>query len=169
MGKQFQVYLLPSDADQLVERLRHELGLTLFASRSSRPEPVEGASSVRIVSGLARVDCLLAPDLLVPIKLDYVEKQRYWSINTLFSEVVEFSGCHFDGKTLKRGRFFYDRGFYSAERWQEKSPDFLAWAEKLFRTTKKSLKRVSTLDAYVGEDAELWRSGGGVFTSFSRK
>lgn len=169
MGRQFQVYLLPSDANKLVERLRQEVGLALLASRSSLQKPVEERSSVRTVAGVTRIDCLLAPDLSVSIKLNHIEKQGYWIINTLFSEVVDFSGCHFDGKELKRGRFFYDPGFYGVKGWQEKSPRFLEWAEALFRMAKRSLRRVSTLDAYVGVDAERWRSEGGVFVSFSTK
>jgi hypothetical protein len=162
MGKQFQVYLLPSDAVTLIETLRQKVGLRLLSSRSPRREPVEIESPI-----LSQVGCLLVPDLSVSIKLDHIEKQGYWNVNTLFSEVLEFSGCHFDEKALKRGRLFYDSGFYNAEHWQEKSARFLAWAETVFRTAKKTLKRVPSLDAYVGEDAKHWRSKGGVFVELA--
>lgn len=112
---------------------------------------------------------MLAPDLSVPITLDHIERQGCWVINTLHSEVIEFSGCHFDGKTLKRGRLFYDSGFYKADRWEEKSSHFQKWAEALFRAVKRSLKRVPALDAYVGEDADRWCSAGGVFVSIAVK
>lgn len=79
------------------------------------------------------------------------------ALNTLFSEVVEFSGCHFNEKTLKRGRLFYDIGFYNGEQWQEKSPRFLKWTEIAFKTAKKSIKRAPSFDAYIGADAERWR------------
>src|SRR5262249_51518887 len=114
MGKQFQVYLLPTDAAILVETLHERVAFRLLSTRSSRPEPVEAESPVLTESGFTRADCLLVPDLSVSIKLDYIEKQALWVINTLHSEVIEFSGCHFDGQTLKRGRFFYDPGFYGA-------------------------------------------------------
>jgi hypothetical protein len=103
------------------------------------------------------------------IKLDSIEKQGYWSVNTLFSEVIEFSGCYFDGKTLKRGRFFYESGFYDAQQWRDKSSRFLEWSEAMFRAAKKPLKRISSLDAYVGEDAERWRSAGGLLVALAIK
>lgn len=169
MGKQFQLYLLPSDSDILIKKLRQEVGLHLLARRSARSEPVEVESPVRTEAGFTRADCVLVSEIPPTIKLDHIEKQGYWSINSLFSEVVEFTGCHFDGKTLKLGRFFYDSGFYDDDRWQEKSPRFLDWADKLFKTAKKSLKRIPSLDAYVGADAEHWRSSGGVFVHLAIK
>jgi hypothetical protein len=171
MGKQFQLYLLPSDTTRLVEVLRREAGIRLLAVRSPRPEPVEGDLPIRTEVQLAPLKCLLAPDLSIPaqFKLDYIEKQNYWIVNTLFSDVIEFSGCYFDEKTLQRGRLFYNPGFFSAEEWQEKSPQFLRWADRLFKTAKKSLKRIPSVDAYVGADAERWRSAGGVFVALAIK
>jgi|ERR1044071_654725 hypothetical protein len=169
MGRQFQVYLLPSDAVRLLEALRQEVGLRLLASRSPGPQPTETGSPVHTDAGFTRVDCLLAPDDSISVKLDHLEKQNLWSVNTLVSEVVEFSGCHFNEKTLKSGRLFYDKGFYRGEQWQEKSPRFLKWADLVFQTAKKSIKRVSSLDAYIGEDAERWHSAGGVLVTLSIK
>lgn len=169
MGRQFRIYLLPSDAVRLIEVLRQEVGLRLFASRSPGPQPIETDSPVHTEAGFTRVDCLLTPDNSISVKMDHLEKRNLWSINTLFSEVVEFSGCHFNEKTLKSGRLFYDKGFYSGEQWHEKSPRFLKWADLVFQTTKKSIKRVSSLDAYIGEDAERWHSAGGVLVTLSIK
>ncbi len=169
MGKQFQIYLLPSDAITLLIRLRQKVDIRMLASRSVGQDPVEIESPVQTDGGIPRVECLLVPDLSVRIKLDYIENQDHWSVNTLCSEVVEVSGCHFDEKTLKRGRFFYDSGFYNASHWADKSPRFLEWSETLFRAAKKSLKRVSSLDAYVGEDADHWLSTGGIFVRLAIK
>lgn len=171
MGKQFQIYLLPSDTARLVDELRQKVGIRLLAVRSPGPEAVEGELPIRTELRLAPLKCLLAPDLSIPIeiKLDYIEKQGYWIVDALFSDVIEFSGCYFDEKTLQRGRFFCDPGFFDAEQWKEKSPRFLEWADRLFRTAKKSLKRVPGLDAYVGVDAEQWRSSGGVFVELAIK
>jgi hypothetical protein len=169
MGRQFQVYLLPSDAVRLLEVLRQEVGLRLLASRSSEPKPMEVESPVQTSAGFTRVDCLIAPADLTTVKLDPLQKQNCWSVNTLFSEVIEFSGCHYDKTTLKRGRLFYDTGFYKSEVWQEKSKYFLNWAEAIFKTAKKALKRSSNLDAYIGKDADIWHSLGGDFVELSIK
>jgi hypothetical protein len=169
MGRQFQVYLLPSDAVRLLEVLRQEVGLRLFASRSPEPQPIEVESPVQTSAGYTRVDCLIAPADSITVKLDSLEKQSCWSVNTLFSEVIEFSGCHYDKTTLKRGRLFYDAGFYRSEVWQEKSKYFLNWAEAIFKTAKKSLKRSPSLDAYIGKDADHWHYIGGEFVALSIK
>src|SRR5690349_2056032 len=108
MGRQFQVYLLPSDAARLIEILRQDVGLKLLATQSLAPQAVETLAPVQTEAGFTRLDCLLVPNDPISINLDYLEKQGRWSVNTLLSEVVELSGCHFDKKTLKRGRFFYD-------------------------------------------------------------
>lgn len=162
MGRQFQVYLLPSDAANLVELIRQQVGLSLLASRTPTPNRIEIETPIRINAGFARVDCLLAPDDSAVVKIEHLEKQNQWTVNTLFSEVIEFNGCHFDERTLKRGRLFYDKGFYLDELWLEKSINFLKWAELVFKVAKKSLNRISSLDAYVGADAAQWRSNGGV-------
>jgi len=169
MGRQFQVYLLPSDAVRLVEVLRQEVGLRLLASRSPEPKPIEVESPVQTSAGYIRVDCLIAPADLITVKLDPLEKQSCWSVNTLFSEVIEFSGCHYDKTTLKRGRLFYDTGFYKSGLWQEKSKHFLNWAETAFKAAKRSLKRSPSLDAYIGKDADRWHSIGGEFVALSIK
>ena len=169
MGRQFRIYLLPSDAVRLIEVLRQEVGLRLFASRSPGPQPMETDSPVQTDAGFTRVDCLLAPDYAISVKLAHLPKQNFWIVNTLFSEVVEFSGCHFNEKTLKSGRLFYDKGFYRAEQWQEKSPRFLKWADIVFQTAKRSIRRITSLDAYIGEDAERWHSAGGVLVTLSVK
>jgi hypothetical protein len=169
MGRQFQIYLLPSDAVRLIEVLRSEIGLNLLASRSPTPMPAKVVLPTQIHAGFTRVDCLLVPDDSASLRTEFLEKQNQWIINTLFSEVIEVRGCHFDEKTLKRGRFFYDTRFYQSQLRQEKSPIFLRWAEHIFKTAKKFLTRVSDLEAYVGPDAERWRSAGGAFVALSIK
>jgi hypothetical protein len=169
MARQFQVYLLPSDAVRLLEELRQEVGLRLLASRSPELKPIEVESPFQTSAGYTRVDCLIAPADLITVKLDRLEKQSCWSVNTLFSEVIEFSGCHYDKTTLKRGRLFYDTGFYKSELWQEKSKRFLNWGETAFKAAKKSLKRSPSLDAYIGQDADRWHSMGGEFVALSIK
>jgi hypothetical protein len=169
MGKQFHVYLLPTDAVNLVAHLKNKVDMRLLSSRSDGPEPVEIETPVRSQGGFSRIDCLLVPNVSAEIKMDHIEAQGYWNVDTLSSEVIEFSGCHFDGNTLKRGRFFYGPGFYKSEHWQEKSPCFLKWTDSVFRNAKKFLKRLPGLDAYLGADAEFWRSKGGVFVALAIK
>jgi hypothetical protein len=169
MARQFQLYLLPSDGVRLIEILRQKAGLRLLASRSPESKAPEIETPVHTSAGVTSVDCLLVPGDTSSVKLNRIEKQNQWSVDTLFSEAIQFTGCHFDGRTLKRGRFFYDSGFYQGQEWKEKSQPFLEWAEIIFKTAKKNLTRVASLDAYVGEDARQWHMAGGVLVALSVK
>ena len=169
MGRQFQIYLLPSDAERLIQILQKECGLCMFSTRSQEPNPVLLESPVRSEAGFARIDCLLAPNSSISIKLDHLKQRNEWVINTLLSEVIEFSGCHFDRRTLKRGRLFYDVGFYEAKQWRHKSQDFVQWAETIFSVAKNALNRLPKIDAYMGRNAELWHSTGGILVELSTK
>jgi len=91
------------------------------------------------------------------IVCEKVPSKGYWTIDSLFSPVVEFSRCYFNGKVLREGRLFYDTGYYDEfEKWVDKSKDFLKWAEKLFRITKKVLNKSPDNQAYIGPNALIW-------------
>ena len=173
MGRQFQVYLLPSDAVRLIQTLRQGLSLRILARRSSSATPVEMESPIITTSAeYMGIGCFLTAGPSSIIKTRQVEAQDYWTLDLAMSEVIEFGGCFLrpDKKSFDRGRFFYETGFYNAEgEWQSKSMDFLNWAENVFKTAKKSLKRDQGLEAYVGEDATRWRIEGGTFIAMAIK
>jgi hypothetical protein len=169
MAKQFSVYLLPSDSTRLLGELRPKINVGLAARHSCVSDLKKVNSPILTEAGFSRIDCLLVPDKRATVKLDYIEGQDQWIVNTLFSEVIEFTGCHFDGKTLKRGRLFFDQGFYKTGQWHEKSSSFLSWADSIFKMTKKMLRRDPSLNAYVGQDAEAWGTSGGVFIALAIK
>ena len=169
MGRQFQIYLLPSDATKLIDVLKQKVELRLLSSRSTTSEPHEMNSPILTEEGTTRADCLITP-IHASIKTEYREGQNLWLVDTLISEAIEFDACYFDGTSIKRGRMYYQPGFYDGNGvWQNKSPEFLSWAGTIFRTAKNFLKRDKALDAYVGEDAYRWRSGGGVFIVLALK
>ncbi len=173
MGRQFQIYLLPSDAVRVVETLRQRLTVRLLSRRSDNANPVEMESPiVSTQANYTGIDCLLVESLHYSIKMHHVETQRYWSVDTSLSEAIEFTGCFLrpDKKSFDRGRLFFNAGYYNdVGKWQEKSPHFLKWADAVFKAAKRSLKRYPNLDAYVGQDAERWRAEGGVFIKMAIK
>lgn len=81
------------------------------------------------------------------------------------SEVIEFSGCDFDGKALLVGRFYFHTDELVDREIVKKRTEFLQWADQVFRYTKKALSRdrelMAPLGAYVGKDAIVFREGGG--------
>lgn len=169
MSRQFDVFILPSDANSLVEGIRSRFGLQV-SRRYSRSllEQVEITSPVLVDSlwlkstGATSIECCLTP-LGGRIERRYYEKPNHWVVDS-YSEMMEFSGCDFDGWTLMVGRFYYETAFVRNLEWVKKGPGFLKWADAVFRYTKKTLRRDKQLDAYVGKDADAFRQAGGVFT-----
>lgn len=170
MSKQFQLFLTPSDAVALVEQLRDHFGARVLSKKSSTGDPVEMQSpiepeSIFSASGATSIRCYLAP-ANGRIVTDYYPTLRVWLTDTS-SEAIEFSGCDFDGKTLLVGRFYFQTDDLVDGMIVKKNAEFLAWADKVFRYTKKALKRdrelMGPLGAYVGKDAILFREGGGRF------
>ena len=166
MSKQFYVYLLPSDVDSLVQTLASRLDLLLIQPFSKDSSPVRLEAPVcksipMLEKESLRVDCYIAPKD-ANIKMRFIPAQSHWSVQDE-SEVIEFRGCEFDGSVLVRGRFYYQTDILVHDMIAPKRKEFLTWADRLFRLTKRSLRRSKTLDAYVGESAEKWGREGGRF------
>lgn len=169
MSKQFQLYLTPSDAVALVEELRSRFGARVLSKKSSTSDPVEMGSpilheSIFEASGATSIYCYLAP-ANGRIIANYYPTLRLWLTQTS-SEAIEFHGCDFDGKTLLIGRLYFQTDDLVDGRIVKKRAEFLQWADRVFRYTKKALKRdreLGPLGAYVGKDALLFRDSGGRF------
>lgn len=153
MSKQFHLYLLPTDVDSLIDTLRTQVGVSLIQSSSPSLTPVLLES--------ARADCYLSLRG-AEIKMKFIRSRSLWIVDT-DSEVIEFSGCEFDGKVLVRGRFYFQTDVLMDGLIVPKRTDFLGWADRVFRVTKKLLVRSKALDAYVGDHAEKWKQNGGRF------
>jgi hypothetical protein len=174
MSKQFQLYLTPSDAAALVEELRVRFGARVISEKSYTSDPVELESPIRhesifSASGATSIRCYLAPSN-GRIIANYYPTLRLWLIQTS-SEAIEFSGCDFDGKTLLVGRFYFQTDDLVDGRIVKKRAEFLTWADRVFRYTKKILKRdreLGPLGAYVGKDALIFRESGGRFAESIR-
>ncbi|HYO55969.1 hypothetical protein [Archangium sp.] len=106
---------------------------------------------------------LAPPDSLGSLAFEHVPRQGYWTVDLLRSPAMELSRCFYDGKILRVGRLFYDRGFYDeAGNWVEKPASFQAWAKKVFSVARKGLQRDAALYSYVGENAQAERKQRGL-------
>ncbi|HEX4320753.1 MAG TPA: hypothetical protein VHZ52_07620 [Acidobacteriaceae bacterium] len=137
-------------------------------------QPVEtGSLKSRVTSAPEEVqvcsyDCFLAPASPCEIKMFHSQTRQCWHVD-LESEVVEFSGCHYDGKLLLRGRFYYQPDMVVVDAFVPKRKEFLQWAEKLYRTAKTLLhKQPGVIYSYVGNEACRWRMSGGRFAHFRK-
>jgi hypothetical protein len=176
MSKQFQLFLTPSDAEALVGELRTRFGARVFSEKSSSSDPAEMESPIRhesifSTSGATSIRCYLAP-ADGRIITNYYPTLDIWMIQTS-SEAIEFTGCDFDGKSLRVGRFYFQTDDLVDERIVKKRAEFLDWADRVFRYTKKVLNRdrelMAPLGAYVGKEALLFRESGGKFAKSLRE
>jgi hypothetical protein len=95
----------------------------------------------------------------------FIAEQNYWIIDT-DSEVIEFSGCDFDGDgVLVSGRFYFQNDVLIGDGIWSKRSEFLKWASRVFRVAKGTMRYSKPLEAYVGKDAELWWRNGGKFAA----
>ena len=167
MGRQFRFYLLPSDIERMAEDLRVRFGARFLDATSPAMIPAECESLVRTFgTNTASIDCYFT----MPgseIKTRYNSARKLWFVD-LEPEVIEFSGCYFHGDVLQPGRFYFQTDFVMGNELWKKRPEFLKWADRVFRETKKLLEYSSGMMAYVGGDAKRWRQSGGRFASLRR-
>jgi hypothetical protein len=169
MSRQFQFFLLPSDAEALIADLRDCIGLKLIDGKSSKPEPIEIHSPVREYPShwtgkkTVGVNCYLAAATGADVKMHYIAKQEYWLVHEERSEVIEFHGNDWDGEILEAGRFYVKTDSLLKDAIWPKREEFLKWADRIFRRAKTRLIYSKGLDAYIGPDARDWRSSSGRF------
>jgi hypothetical protein len=169
MSRQFRFYLLPSDIERLAAELRSRFGARFIDSVSPSMTPMEIDSCIRTAEydGSTYVHCYLIPSSGAEIKMWHMTKRQLWAVDES-SEVIQFNGCEYHGEVLEIGRFYFHTDILMGDAIWRKRPEFLEWADKVFRTTKRLLHRSNAMDAYLGEDALRWRKNGGRLASLRR-
>ncbi|MBV8731721.1 MAG: hypothetical protein JO336_18090 [Acidobacteriia bacterium] len=159
MGKQIQLYLIPEDIALFEEKLRSN-DIAIIRRYSLDPRPV--ISDTIVVKATETVGAdgfLVRHGDIGDVGLQYVPERAHWVVDGLRSPVIEFFGCNFDGKTLKRGRLFYETGFYEISGLRvEKPKTFQNWAMDVFKLARKMFMKDEKLGAYIGENTSQWQS-----------
>jgi hypothetical protein len=171
MSKQFQIYALPNDVEDLIQKLRIDMDIELISPISPRPELMHLLSPIRNSSLLEKersvsINCYMLNGDLADVRLKQFPGDAVWHIDDR-SEVVNLSGFDFDGDTLVRGRMYFQSDYIEAGVIYKKREFFLRWANELFRRSKKMLTRSQDLNAYVGREAYEWARQGGRLASFA--
>jgi hypothetical protein len=173
MGRQFRFYILPMDANALISQLRGRFSICVLVDYSPEHELFEVELPYR-GNPLGELEPI-SPQLryyLVPssgnIIRRYCAKPNWWVIDS-DSEGIEFSSCRIHGNALIEGRFWHGREFVRESQFVKKSPEFLKWADAVYRLSKKLLHYDPSIEAYVGEQATTFRNSGGQFTPFIRE
>jgi len=85
--------------------------------------------------------------------MEHLTKQRQWAVS-VSSEVVEFSGCDYDGKPLSVGRFYFQNDQLIGDTLWSKRDRFLQWADQPLHQRRNSSNARKTLNAYVGKEQQ---------------
>jgi hypothetical protein len=149
-----------------MSELRNKFAVRLIKDKSATPEPQEVHSAVEgkeCRPNWTHVRCFIAPAGEIKVQTRYISEQHYWSVDGNYSELIEFSGCDYNGGRLVIGRFYFHTEFLLGNTIWPKEKTFLKWADQIFRAAKKSLTYSKASDVYVGADAAKWKENGGVF------
>lgn len=159
MGHQLRFFLTPTDLQLLEQRLKAQCPVVFLDYRSDQPAPKVLSTTAVAEFGKTWLTMFLAPpEALEALPFKHVARQGYWTVDLLRAPAIELSRCFYDGKVLRSGRLFYDRGVYDeAGTWVEKPASFQNWAKKVFSVARKGLQRDTELEAYVGENARAER------------
>lgn len=115
--------------------------------------------------GSTTVHCYLIPSDGAEIKTWYMQKRQLWGIDG-GSEAIQFSGCDYNGKVLEIGRFYFQTDSLMGNEIWPKRPEFLRWADNVFRVSKRMMSYSREFSAYMGKDALIWKERGGQFKSW---
>ncbi|PIT87393.1 MAG: hypothetical protein COU31_03160 [Candidatus Magasanikbacteria bacterium CG10_big_fil_rev_8_21_14_0_10_40_10] len=164
MGKQINFYMHPEDLKKFDSVLKQEIDLKIFYT-TSKENGLDFLDDVVIKKyGEERITVMLTKDLyLKNIKLNRI-KENQWSVDSIFSPVLEFVRCYFDGKQIRLGRLYYQEGYYDARGlWQKHPDEFIVWCKKMCGLVEGMSKHDKQTSAYIFPHALEWRNKGGKF------
>lgn len=107
---------------------------------------------------------LIKKEYIRNIKLRFVDIQNYWTID-FNMPVVEFNRCYYNDKIMRRGRLYFETGFYDKNGSSVEHPkDFIEFADELLKWVRKHYSRDKKTGFYVGPHAKKWQEKtGGMF------
>jgi hypothetical protein len=157
MGRQLRFYILPEETDQLLSELKASHGLRILSPKSDNARPFESESAtanyIEIgstgVYSFGQYYLVSGTDAKTP--MHYLEELEKWHIDLEQSEAIELSTCNHGSGILSQGRLYFQKDMLAPAKDAilQKNPDFVKWAETIFRSTKKSLRYSRELEAYV--------------------
>lgn len=165
MGKQVNFYMHPDDLNDFnkMMRLDKELKMINNISQSKKPEVRESLTVTEYNKERLTI-YLVQSKYINDVKMKFIAKQNYWLVDELCSAVIEFSRCYFDGVIMRRGRLYYQAGYYDEnDNWKDKPEDFKLWADKKLSWIKKNYQKEKGVEFYVGSHAKEWKASGGKF------
>ncbi|MDX9702392.1 MAG: hypothetical protein RBU23_05025 [Candidatus Auribacterota bacterium] len=166
MGKQTRFYMTEKDESDLLSFARSDRKMAILPYRhfTKEIEIVDTFPDPNIPFG--KSTWLWDMDHSPKPILSFVNKQNYYSVDSLFSEVIEFDRSFFDGTRLRSGRIYIQTGYWDdSGEYVTKSDEFIKWFERLARWIRKNGKRHNNW-GYMLPGAQEFAANGGIISSY---
>lgn len=161
-GRQFSFFLGLTDQQTLEDVIRSSGDIVLLANRSHSDMGEELASSIIDDPQKQSLRCLIArrADLADIHFKPTGYRPDDFACNVTYEPVVEFDRFFFAKNFMRAGRFYRVDQYWNADdEVESKSPEFIEWAERLYKLVKKSLARVEQ-GHFAGAEALAMRRSG---------
>lgn len=154
MGRQFSFFLGPNDQKPFEEALRASGDVVFLKHWPHSPEPEVLQSSVILELGKEDLNLWVARRADLPlIRFRPIEGRAQFSCDPAFAPVVEFSRSYVTNRFIRAGRLYRTDTYWNEnDERQTKPPEFVAWADRLYKLGKRSLTLVEG-PYYAGADA----------------
>lgn len=171
MGRQVNFFMHPDGIPEFEETVKKTGQEIMFiGDESSTKEPHLLKTLAILPEEMGKVSLIAyitKKDFFQMIKSRFVERQNYWSIDEQESPVIEFIRSYFDGKILRRGRLYFQTGYYdSNDNWVEQPKSFLTWADSVLRWIRNHYVKDPATGDYASPAAIQWqKTSGGEFVT----
>jgi len=158
MGRQTNFFMLRDDLIAYEQMIRQSSEVCLLKSQSNSQDPEVITTFLDAETGTTEIWLYLARAMdLEKVVTEAVPTQGYCRILEGTSPVVQFNSGYQKDNVLKRGRLYFQPGYYNdSDCWVEKSSDFIRWADGLLRWIRRHYRRDSKTGYYIGPAAWKW-------------
>lgn len=166
MGKQIHFYMTNRDEINFINFIRSDRKTCILPSNLSS-ENLECLEALPKKPTLSWFKVWLWDmDHSPPPILSFVDKQNYYYVESLFSEVIEFNRSYVDKNRLRPGRIYMQTGYWDESgAYVTKNDEFIKWFERLARWIRRNGKRHNE-SGFMLPGAQEFAKAGGVISSF---
>jgi hypothetical protein len=156
MGKQVNFYFTGVDTESFDGLLRERSDCAIIKLPQKTNSLVLSEDSLFHTQSEWLKLYLTGSGFMNDVKSKYIAAQSYWLIDDLRSPVLEYTRSAMHDKTLRRGRIFFEPGYFDvAGKWTDKDPEFVAWAMAIMELVEVVSVRKDSSGTYIGADVEL--------------
>jgi hypothetical protein len=162
VSKQFSFYIGMTDQIAIEEAIRASGDVAIFEDLSPEESGVERESSIMLDPVTEHFAILIARRADLP-HIHYrptgSPKNDYWC-DEYRQPIVQFDRSFFFKRFIRAGRMYrHDRYYNEHDELVSKSPEFIEWADRLYKLVKKSLIKIER-GRYAGREALAMRQSG---------